>query len=683
MATDRPGIRGGNTRFPYHWAMTSSDASLPAAAPGGAIHHQLASDLQAIPAYPEAQGQGAGMRQAFERFGAECVRVGLGIEDAMAIAVSTFQDFLTRVGGGRSDSATMIAAGVALGAVGRAYAEAAPEPALIADARYDETLARLYGLHEISRAATLGLPLHDLLEIASRVATTTTGSDACAISLYDEATDSLVLRAAIGLNPGLVGTMVIRADRGITGQAAKSLAPVVVANTRQHEAWVHLPDYGDEVYSSQASIPMVLQGEGRLIGVVSILSLESRAYSPTEIALVQTIADELAITIDNAQLQQQTDETLKRKVAELGTLQRVSRTVASSLDLAHVLRLIAEAAVELIDAEAATIFRIASRVASAATDPAPSIEYRAGPVRTVVDEPGRDEMVLEVIRTGAPKAVDMNYVDGQNRLYCLPLRSARETWGALCVRLKATRELGDDDLALLQAFTDTASIAIENAQLYRDAQASVETSSVLLQEMHHRVRNNLQMVAALLSLQLRQVGDGEAAVNLRDAVSRVQAIASVHDLLSNEARLNGATVDRIVRLVVDEARVTMVPPGKQVTFDIRDGDIVLPSRQATVFALAINELISNAISHGFRSLPGGTISITCRQNGATATVEVVNDGAGVPDGFNPQESRGLGMRIVQRLVSNDLQGEFEIHSADGMTTATIWFPIEVEREDSA
>jgi two-component sensor histidine kinase len=423
------------------------------------------------------------------------------------------------------------------------------------------------------------------------------------------------------------------------------------------------------------SVPMLYHGANRLVGVLNILSIARREFDDDDLAFLQTAAGELAISIENARLYSRTDARLRRKIAELGTLQRVSRTVASSLDLPDVLRLIAEAAVELINAEAAAIFRLPRRSGSPVPDRAPTIEYRIGQSRQVVDAFRRDEFVLDVIESGSARAMDMEYLDGSSRLYCLPLRSARESLGALCLRLAPGTELTEDELGLLQAFTDSASIAIENAKLYQEARHSLEAASTLLQEMHHRVRNNLQTVAALLSIQLRQLADEPAAVHLREAISRIQAIAAVHDLLSDERRLGGATIDAIARLVAEEAHSTLIRPGLHVDFDIPRSDIEVPSKQATVLALLVNELVSNAVSHGFRDRDRGRITIRSHRNAGLVTLEVENDGQRVPAGFNPRESRGLGMRIVQRLVSSDLHGEFIIESSDAGTTASIIFPL--------
>jgi two-component system, sensor histidine kinase PdtaS len=269
----------------------------------------------------------------------------------------------------------------------------------------------------------------------------------------------------------------------------------------------------------------------------------------------------------------------------------------------------------------------------------------------------------------------MDYVDGSGRLFCLPLRSAREPFGALCLRMAPGTELPEDELGLLQAFSDAATVAIENATLYQDARRGLEVASALLQEMHHRVRNNLQTVAALLSIQLRHNEHAPWASHLRDAISRVQAIAAVHDLLSDESRLGGTTVDVIARHAADEAFATLTPPGLTVKFDIPPSELRVPSRQATILALLINELVANAVKHGFAGRDRGTIAIRAYEQHGEAVVEIANDGEAIPEDFDPSGSHGLGMRIIQRLVTADLHGTFHIGPVDCGSMATLRFPI--------
>jgi two-component sensor histidine kinase/putative methionine-R-sulfoxide reductase with GAF domain len=622
------------------------------------------------------------LQDAFARFGSRASAAGVSLQDVMAAGVEILQDFFERQGGYGADPSTVMAAGVSLAAAARGYAEISGQPVTDRDGPpLPPQVARLAALHRINRAATANLKLKEMLETTVAVVAETTESDACAVFLYDDATGLLALRAAVGLNPTAVGATTIRLGYGITGNAAESREVISAPDARMHPAFHAHPGIGDEIYQSQVSVPMLLQGQDQLVGVLNILSIARKEFDQDDLEFLRTVAGELAISIENARQYSSTDERLRRKLDEVNKLQRISRLVTSTLNLSEVLRLITEQAVELIQAEAAAIYRRRHVPGAAPGEFQPIIEYRVGPRREVADPEKRDRLVSEVLRTGAPGTAEVAYIDGMCLLFCLPLRSARETLGTLCFRLRAGHEMTEDSLGLLRTFSDSAALAIENAELYQDAMQSLDVQSTLVQEMHHRVRNNLQTVAALLSLQLRSAPGAPWETEIREAVSRIQAIATVHDLLSDESRLSGTTVDVIARHVAEDAYSTLIPPTLHVHFDIGESDLRVPSRQATILSLLINELISNAISHGFKDRSLGYIRFRAAREGATAEVEVFNDGHRIPTGFDPAESAGLGMRIVQRLVTSDLRGAFTIASDKAGTTARIVFPLAEDGEE--
>lgn len=645
--------------------------------PAVSIHRladALLADLRSAYGPDAPGGQGAGpLRKACLAYGRTAGGTALPLEDTMAAAVDVLQTALDRLD--VADATVTLAAGIALAAVAEGwYAERNDCPDPHADLG-NAPRNWLEALHRVNRSATANLELPTRLETSVRVVADTIGADACALALYDEGTGVLALRAAVGLNPSAVGVVSGRPGLGITGLAASEGRVIIAPDATEHPAYVPYPGIGEDLYRSMASVPLLIRhGDepGRLVGVMNIMSIERREYSPDEIAFLETLAGELAISIENARLYSQTDARLQRKIVELGTLQRVSHAIASSLDVDAVLRAIAEQAVQLINVESAAIFRLPVRRDGGMQ--VPTIEYRVGRKRDVVDEETRNAAITGVLRHGEARAVDLEYTDGSGRLFCLPLRSARETLGALCLRMAPGAELSADQFALLQAFSDSATMAIEHATLYREARQGYETASALLQEMHHRVRNNLQTVAALLSVQLRANEHAAWSGALREAISRVQAIASIHDLLSDESRLAGTTVDVIARHVANEAHRTLIPPGMQVTFDIPPSDVMLPSKQATVLALLINELVSNAVRHGFEGRERGTIRITATQEHGVATVCVENDGAAPPT-VDPDRSSGLGMRIIQRLVSSDLGGSYTLEAKEPGAAATLTFPL--------
>ena len=643
-----------------------------------ALAHDLARQLAAAYAHDApAPAGGDPLRELFDQFGRDAAEATISLEDAMAAGVEVLQGLFDGAGGGVDDPSTTLAAGIALAALSRGHHEAsehakAGEPVLA-----EAPTPWLAALHHINRAATANLELASGLESSVRVVTQTTGADACALFLYDEASDTLTLRAAVGLNPAAIGATTLRRGLGITGLAAKERRVIAAADARQHPASTWLPNTGEDLYSSQVSVPMIIRratDDDHLVGVLNIFALKRRVFSEDELAFLQSVADELAITIENARLYSLTDARLRRKVTELSTLQRVSHTIASTLNLDDVLRLIAEQAIELFDAESAAIFRLPSRRSGLE---ATTIEHYVGQHRDLVNPMVREDAVREVVRTGAPHAIDLDYPDGSNRLICLPLRSAREMLGALCIRLDSEEAtLSEDELSMLQAFSDAAPMAIENATLYQETRLGLETASALLQEMHHRVRNNLQTVAALLSLQVRRSGEGPWAAHLNEAIARIQSIAAVHDLLSDESRLGGTTIAVLAQHVADEALHTLIRPGLTVRFEIVPSDVGIPSRQATIVALLINELVANAVNHGFAGKREGTVRITSEEKHGVARIEVTNDGHRLDEGFDPSQSHGLGMRIIQRLVTSDLKGTFSIGNGGLGTVATIEFPID-------
>ncbi len=542
-----------------------------------------------------------------------------------------------------------------------------------------EPRSHLLRLQAIVRAASSNAPLGERLPEVTRLVASAMEMDACTLFVRDEATNVLALRAAFGMDPSTVGAVTLQIGTGIVGLAANEARTIVAPDAQQHGSYMNHPGLTDERFSSQLSSPLLVEEQQRLVGVISVHTLAPREFTDDDIEFLETVSGVLAVAIDSSRQSARTDDQLQQKLNELATLQRVSRVIASTLDLTQVLKLITEQAVQLIHAEAAAIFRLSEDGGGTATRPA--IEYRVGRIRSHEDESARDAIVRDVLATGVARTRDIVYRDGVSSVFCLPLNTARETVGALCFRMRQGTLLDEERLGLLQAFGDAAAIAIDNARLYQEAVNSIQTKSALVQEMHHRVRNNLQTVAALLSLQLRSEEGAPWTFELGEAVSRIQAIAGVHDLMSDESRLAGTTVDVIARMVAEDAHSTLTPPGLTVTYDIPPSSLRVPSKQATIIALLINELTANAIHHGFRGRSRGHVRITARQTNGTAIIEVFNDGERIPDAFDPASSTGLGMRITQRLVTADLGGEFTIVPQDAGTIATIRFPIARAADD--
>ena len=183
----------------------------------------------------------------------------------------------------------------------------------------------------------------------------------------------------------------------------------------------------------------------------------------------------------------------------------------------------------------------------------------------------------------------------------------------------------------------------------------------MINEIHHRVKNNLQTIAALLRLQARRTGSPEVAEMLQESINRILSIAVVHEFLAHEENSN-VNIREVSQRIVTEVSRSILDPEKHIRFSLEGDDILLPTQQATSCALIINELLQNSVEHGYASQSEGTITVRLRQNEDHHQLEVIDDGQGLTEDGERGQARSLGLQIVQTLVSEDLKGRFELRN---------------------
>lgn len=558
------------------------------------------------------------------------------------------------------------------------------------EARLLARAAELDGLHRIISAANSTLDLDTSLLTVVETVAQVVGVEACSVYLYDKHRDELVLRATRGLNKAAIGQVVSHLGTGVTGWAAQLGHPVAVRDVRQEPRFNVEPQLGEEPFRSMLAVPIVLFSAERfqfsadkLQGVITVQTGGPRDFSAEEISFVEVAAGELAFFIANAQLYQQTDERLHQKLRELTTLQQVSKTIAEQIGLRGVLSLISEKAVELAQADRAAIFQMDDN----------------GVLVLVASHGGEGDgvrdFIIQTVRDSRPLAVMNAYQDarfpdlaavaqreGFHSLFCMPLRARERTIGGICLYKRQPHLFDYEQVRLLSTFADEAAIAIENARLYDESQRALMIKSALLQEMHHRVRNNLQTISALLAMQLRRVEPGsQGAKALRESAARIQSIAAIHNLLSRED-VGVTTVNAVTRQVVESAQATLVTSEAPVRFAVMGEQVRVGSRDATVLALVVNELISNALSHGL-SAEGGKLEVEATVEDGLVTVEVRDDGPLHPPPPRPSHSSGLGLQIIETLVNEDLGGSFKLLRDDehGWMRARVRFPQRIAEDD--
>ncbi len=215
-----------------------------------------------------------------------------------------------------------------------------------------------------------------------------------------------------------------------------------------------------------------------------------------------------------------------------------------------------------------------------------------------------------------------------------------------------------------------AAVLIRDVTEVKRRDRALLSKDATIREIHHRVKNNLQTVAALLRLQARRSNNPESREALIESVRRVSSIALVHDALSmsvNEEVNLDEVVDRILPIMND---VATVHTPIRIT---RLGDLgVLDADRATALIMVITELVQNAIEHAYDAAsPQGCVTIRADRSARWLDVVVHDDGRGLPEGFSLEKSDRLGLQIVRTLVSAELDGSLGMHEAPGGGTDVV------------
>lgn len=232
------------------------------------------------------------------------------------------------------------------------------------------------------------------------------------------------------------------------------------------------------------------------------------------------------------------------------------------------------------------------------------------------------------------------------------------------------------DLLVLPLIVGTdkigAIVLLQNVTELRRRDRELVTKDATIREIHHRVKNNLQTVSALLRLQSRRIEDPAATAALDEAVRRIASIAIVHETLSNSTQTT-VDFDEVLSSLVTHA-LELSPRMSELIIE-RTGEIgSLESRVATPLSLVVTELIHNALEHGLYQ-SGTKLSIELQRYSNEGLVTISDDGIGLPEGFDLLTSANLGLQIVRTLTENELKGELKLESTDKGTQAKLRFPL--------
>jgi two-component system, sensor histidine kinase PdtaS len=459
------------------------------------------------------------------------------------------------------------------------------------DTPVDASERHLRLLTETSAAVNSTLDLEEVLHLVADKVAAALEADACFVYLYDEAAGELVLRATRGTPlDAMTRRPRLRVGEGITGTAAADRTPVAIAaEAHLDPRWKEFPNLPESEYESILAVPIVARDQ--LAGALNVRTREPREFRPDEVELLEAIASQVAQSIVHAKLY--TDA--QRRVAELEALAKISEAVSESLYLEESLEAIVKTTMDAVEATGAALVLEDGRIA-----------WPEG-------RPGK-----HAVRT--------------------PLRWKRREIGELVADKDVP--FTDEERALLEAIAHHAAVALEHGRAVM--------RGVLAQEIHHRVKNNLQTVASLLRLQASAEGvDPREA--LEHSVNRILAIAAVHEALTEQREEDVELAELIDRLRA--MLVQGIGGGREV--EARLEQVSLAGNRATALALVFSELLQNALEHG-----AGAVRIELARRNGDVALAIVDEGegaVGVPD--------GTGLSIVRALVADELQGSFALAGA--------------------
>lgn len=216
------------------------------------------------------------------------------------------------------------------------------------------------------------------------------------------------------------------------------------------------------------------------------------------------------------------------------------------------------------------------------------------------------------------------------------------------------------DLQQQKKYEELARSREEQIPLVRTPDAEQEQNALALREMHHRVKNSLQLVASILNLQARKASDPELQHILKENVSRVLSISGIHEiLLNNKDTMQTVRSDTLLEKLRSNLQM-LSPQDKSILLTVTGDSLVLSSDTATSVALVVTELVINAFQHAFEGRETGLVEVSVCKGELFHTIAVSDNGTGFP--VEHQTHHSMGLRIVDATVRDKLKGKVHIAS---------------------
>lgn len=260
---------------------------------------------------------------------------------------------------------------------------------------------------------------------------------------------------------------------------------------------------------------------------------------------------------------------------------------------------------------------------------------------------------------------------GVSRAINVIIRGDAKAFGVLEADGRHPGSFSPDSLAFLQAAADLIGLALERSRRAKELEAATEAQGTLMREADHRIKNSLQLIAALLDLQRTRLTDPNASKALQEAIVRVRAVATTHRALHQSADLSTIDLGRMLADLCEH--VEALAPHVRITY-AAPKRLDLDAERAIPLGLIVSELLTNAVRHAWPEGQAGTLAASADEKEGAIAISIIDDGEGMQGGESAES--GLGHTIVEALT-RQIGAELDVSSAPGRgTKVTLKMPRE-------
>ncbi len=333
---------------------------------------------------------------------------------------------------------------------------------------------------------------------------------------------------------------------------------------------------------------------------------------------------------------------------------KAAEYLTSKYELEDVLKLLAEHVIEIMNADGCRI-NLLEETTKEIID---TVNYtKTDNIKAVM----KKDVISEILKnndiyyaTVREKGFHLLFenINNVKTVICVPVFIRSLVTGFVQVYYQDIYTYSEKESKYLSTLAREAAIAIENTKLMG--------KSALLQESHHRIKNNLQYIISLIKLQ-KDFTDGKSIEDvLANSISRIKSIASVHDLLSKgEFGKSIINAKELINTIIDFLKNDKIKIISELD------DIFIAYNRASAIALVINELLNNSIEHAFKDQKLGIIKIVCSRQNDSIYLTVNDNGQGFSDNFDFNQTNSLGLTIIHSIVIKQFRGEINLYNEGG------------------